>query len=83
VDKRWQVDGRPIQVCCPFCGLWMDVQTTKKGKPYSLCPTCGLQLFWRLPQGIERLAEAARHPKVTDVRFTSSNEGVDDASLAS
>jgi len=69
MDDKWEVDGKPVQVRCPFCGSWMDVLATRKGKPYTLCLTCGIQTFWRLPQGIERLAEAARHPKVTDVRF--------------
>lgn len=69
MDDKWEVDGKPVQVQCPFCGSWMDVMTTKKGKPYTLCLSCGIQMFWRLPSGIERLAEAARDPRVTDVRF--------------
>jgi len=75
MDNRWRVDGRPVQFRCPFCGSWVDVLTTKRGKPYALCMTCGVQIFWRLPPGIERLARAARHPDVSDVRFVETDNG--------
>lgn len=69
MDERWKVNDKFVQVRCFLCGSWMDVMATKKGKPYTLCLSCGIQTFWRLPLGIERLAEAARDPRVTDVRF--------------
>lgn len=37
---------------CPICTQAREVRTTKKGKPYLICDSCGVQLFVRGPGGI-------------------------------
>lgn len=42
---------------CPLCGESQRVMLSKKGKPYITCNSCGLQMFIRYLEGIERLKE--------------------------
>ncbi len=49
---------------CPLiCGDRLEIRESKKGKPYIVCNTCGLQMFVRTEDGIRRfkklIAEAA------------------------
>ena len=49
---------------CPLlCGDLLEVRESKKGKPYVVCNTCGVQMFVRTEDGIRRfkklIAEAA------------------------
>ena len=50
---------------CSACHGACEVKTTKKGKPYLICDSCGVQLFVRGKAGIERfeklLAELERN----------------------
>src|SRR2546423_3459687 len=46
---------------CFLCGHRLEKRTTKKLKPYFVCDRCGIQLFVRGKQGIERLAEFFRN----------------------
>lgn len=44
------------QVACPLCGRPIEIRLDKKhGKPYCICDPCGLQMFIRRTQGIEKL----------------------------
>ena len=40
---------------CFLCGLKLEKRTSKTGKPYFVCDPCGVQLFVRRKDGIERL----------------------------
>jgi DNA-directed RNA polymerase subunit RPC12/RpoP len=44
---------------CPICGTGLDVRLSKKDKPYVVCNPCGMQLFVRLPLGVQRMNELA------------------------
>ncbi len=47
---------------CPCCGQVMSPRRTHKGKPYYICDPCGVQLFIRTQEGIERLEQRTRAP---------------------
>ena len=40
---------------CPLCGATLDVRASKKQKPYMVCDPCGVQMFVRGTNGIEKL----------------------------
>lgn len=40
---------------CPICSAPLPVKKTRKGKPYVVCDDCGLQMFVRYEEGIQRL----------------------------
>ena len=42
--------------CC-ICGTPLEVRDTKKGKPYVICDSCGMQMFVRNGDGIRRFEE--------------------------
>lgn len=44
---------------CPLCGAGLPIFASKRGKPYLVCDTCGLQVFVRGKNGIARLKEMA------------------------
>lgn len=42
---------------CPICGLALQIRIARTAKPYCHCDPCGIQLFFRGREGIERLRE--------------------------
>ena len=40
---------------CPLCAAGLDLRETRRQKPYCICNTCGVQLFFRGKKGIARL----------------------------
>jgi hypothetical protein len=42
---------------CPVCGTGLEIRRSQKGKPYCVCDSCGIQLFFRGQTGIHRLHE--------------------------
>ena len=40
---------------CPVCGAIMPLRTARTGKPYCQCDPCGIQLFFRGKNGIQKL----------------------------
>lgn len=42
---------------CFLCGCHLEKRTSKNGKPYFVCDACGIQLFVRRKQGIEKLCK--------------------------
>jgi len=42
---------------CLLCGCNLEKRTSKNGKPYFVCDACGIQLFVRRKQGIEKLCK--------------------------
>ena len=45
---------------CLLCGKKLEQRTDKNKKPYFVCDPCGIQLFIRRTQGIEKLAQLIR-----------------------
>lgn len=48
---------------CILCSATLEKRTSKTGKPYFVCDPCGIQLFVRRKDGIERLAALMRAAK--------------------
>ena len=44
-----------MQIPCPTCRRELEHKQSRKDKPYFICQHCGVQIFFRLPEGIERL----------------------------
>jgi hypothetical protein len=40
---------------CPLCATPLDLRESRKNKPYCVCNTCGVQIFFRGKNGISRL----------------------------
>lgn len=51
---------------CPTCHRELEPRTSKKGKPYFVCELCGVQIFFRLKEGIERLRTSLAKAIVED-----------------
>ncbi len=47
---------------CPLCNQNLDVRLSKKNKPYVICDYCGLQMFIRKHEGIERFKDMVDIP---------------------
>src|SRR5881296_642811 len=45
---------RPL-IRCSTCSKELNVRLARTGKPYIVCPSCGVQIFYRFKTGIERL----------------------------
>lgn len=55
---------------CFLCGRRLEMRVTAtNAKPYFVCNTCGIQLFVRGKQGIERLAELFRNVEEAEIPF--------------
>lgn len=57
-----------MQIPCPTCHRELEHRMSKKQKPYFVCEPCGVQIFFRLQEGIERL-EAALPRSITGDDF--------------
>ena len=55
-ETATQEPKTPKTVPCFLCGQSREVKTTKAGKPYVQCDPCGVQVFVRRAEGMERLA---------------------------
>jgi DNA-directed RNA polymerase subunit RPC12/RpoP len=54
---------------CFLCGRKLEMRTTKNGKPYVVCDRCGIQLFIRGRQGIERLETFLKNAEAAEIPF--------------
>lgn len=45
--------GKPFP--CPVCGMALAIRIARTGKPYCHCDPCGIQLFFRQREGIQKL----------------------------
>ena len=63
--------GSEIQaVPCFLCGRKLEKRVTKTNKkPYFVCDLCGIQLFIRGKQGIERLSEFFCNMEQAEISF--------------
>ena len=62
---------------CQLCGAGLEIRISRKQKPYTVCPDCGIQNFYRGKQGIRRLWELLD----SQVLMTGTESGVDTAIL--
>jgi len=42
---------------CPVCGVGLEIRFSCNEKPYFVCESCGIQIFVRGKEGIQRLRE--------------------------
>ena len=49
---------------CPLCGAALELRQSRVRKPYCVCNSCGIQIFFRGKIGISRLKELAAAGKV-------------------
>jgi hypothetical protein len=55
---------------CILCGRRLEKRTSRKNeKPYFVCDPCGIQLFIRRKQGIERLEEFFRNAEKAEIPY--------------
>jgi len=54
---------------CFLCGRKLEKRTSKRQKPYFVCDSCGVQLFVRRKQGIEKLDQYFRNAENADLHF--------------
>ena len=54
---------------CLLCGQKLEKRTSKNGKPYFVCDSCGVQVFVRRKDGIERLDELMRAVEKNAIPF--------------
>jgi len=40
---------------CPLCSTQLELRETRRVKPYCVCNSCGIQIFFRGQKGISRL----------------------------
>ncbi len=40
---------------CPLCGTQLELRESRRVKPYCVCNSCGIQVFFRGQKGISRL----------------------------
>ena len=58
---------------CPVCGTGLEIRQSRKQKPYCVCDSCGIQIFFRGKTGIRRLQEILESERL--VSGTESNSG--------
>ncbi len=61
---------------CPVCGMGLPFRISRKAKPYCVCDSCGIQIFFRGKRGISRLSELARAEILIPAREGSSSSAV-------
>jgi hypothetical protein len=54
---------------CLLCGKTLEKRTDKNGKPYFVCDPCGIQMFIRRKNGIERLNKLLRDAEKNLIPF--------------
>jgi DNA-directed RNA polymerase subunit RPC12/RpoP len=56
VNVTLTADVEPIRrFPCPLCAAQLDLRESRRQKPYCVCNTCGVQIFFRGKTGIARL----------------------------
>lgn len=64
------LQGRELP--CVLCGEGLPILFSKRSKPYCVCNSCGIQLFFRGKPGIERLRSMAIRGVLVPVREHSA-----------
>jgi predicted RNA-binding Zn-ribbon protein involved in translation (DUF1610 family) len=52
---------------CPLCGEGLTPRQSKKGKPYVVCNGCGVQMFVRTEEGIQRFNKLMAEATTRDI----------------
>jgi DNA-directed RNA polymerase subunit RPC12/RpoP len=55
---------------CILCSDKLEKRTSKRAKPYFVCERCGIQLFVRRKEGIEKLEEFFRNAEKAQISYT-------------
>src|SRR5262245_40805535 len=50
-----------MRIPCVTCHRELEQRMSKKQKPYFVCESCGVQIFFRLREGIERLEDSVHN----------------------
>jgi hypothetical protein len=58
---------------CFLCGHKLEKRVSKNDKPYFVCDACGIQLFIRRKQGIERLSKLIPELEKQDIYSRASS----------
>lgn len=58
---------------CFLCGRKLEKRLSKNDKPYFVCDACGIQLFIRRKQGIEKLSKLIAELENQDVYLRASS----------
>jgi hypothetical protein len=58
-EEATQADLQGKELPCSMCYAGMPILFSKRRKPYCVCPTCMIQIFFRGKQGIKRLRQLA------------------------
>ncbi len=61
---------------CLLCGKTLEKRTDKNGKPYFVCDPCGIQMFIRRKDGIERLNKLLRASEKNLIAFAQHAHGL-------
>ena len=61
---------------CPVCGMGLGIRITWKGKPYCVCDSCGIQLFFRGKLGITRLKELVNSESLVSGKISTASRSV-------
>lgn len=58
---------------CPVCGMGLPLRSSRKQKPYCVCDSCGIQLFFRGKTGIARLNKLVESGRLISGKGTSTS----------
>ena len=57
---------------CPLCGTQLELRESLRVKPYCVCNSCGIQVFFRGQKGISRLRKLLdEHERLTRTNLQS------------
>jgi hypothetical protein len=73
-DERTVLTGKEFP--CPLCAAGLPILNSKRNKPYCTCNDCGLQLFVRGKNGIERMERMAQQKLLVSVKEQSVAYGI-------
>jgi hypothetical protein len=58
---------------CPVCGLALPIRYSRAHKPYCVCNACGIQIFIRGKQGIQKLEELLKSDALVSAKSVAGN----------
>src|SRR5260370_24967744 len=69
-------DLRGKEFPCPLCADGLAILASKRGKPYCVCNSCGIQLFFRGKTGISRLVQIVKRDILIPGKADSADYGI-------
>lgn len=61
---------------CPVCGVGLEMRLSWKEKPYCVCQSCGIQIFFRGKEGIRRLREIFHYQTLITANGSKADSAV-------